>query len=129
MTDFWSTQNTFAELLPSDEKRSLAESEETFDVVGVKLGNTNDYGPTWFVDIMLDKRRYAIAFGPNETRDQQYTDMQTFFRDNPGVGIPCRLVPVNTKSGFTAYVLQPPKQGNAEEDLPLFTGDVDEPPF
>lgn len=128
-SNFWATQTTLAPLMSKDAKAQLAYSGKTFDVVAVKMGETQEYGPCWFVEISDDGFRQAVAFSPNETRDQQFRDMQDFLKENPGSGIPASLASFRTKGGFTAYAIQPP-QTAPQPSLFAASDYIDiEPPF
>lgn len=125
MRDFWSTQPTMAPMMPAEEKAALADSGRTFDVVAIKEATSVEYGDFWAVEISVDGMRSVIAMGMNETRDAQVAQMQDWFTAGNG-GIPCTLVSFRTKSGFTAYGLQPPG-ATAPRYQPVL--DDREPPF
>ena len=136
MTDFWASQpqrGDFAPMAAAGMKDWLVENDITIDVVAVRQAHSQEYGDFWAVEFLYDGTREALAFGMNPARDEQMTAMQSHLA-TAGSAIPARLVSFKTKTGFTAYSLDRPKQSPqlamafSSADQTAYAQD-DEPPF
>lgn len=114
----------FAPLLSEFEKRDLAETGVTFDVLKVRASETQKYGACWSLDIDDQGTVRGMLFSrgkpSDESRDEFMQALQAEITQNGPMAV--RLVVTATKNGNEFYYLDQPNYDAIEattENVPF----------
>lgn len=99
--DFWNRHPSGLDpVLTADQKDWLAADQSVFTVTGVRLQNSGNYGPTWWVTVEINGQRFGAPFQNNDVREAFYADLQTHVNEYGPIPVSLRAYDTTMGRGY-----------------------------